>query len=287
MRLRNRYLLLGVAWALFLAPATAYVVLRVVAGALWIHVFGDNPWPTATYWLIPVIGLVVFAATAMCCIYFAYRYGRQREVAAKDDDPQERRNILLLTLAPLALLVIASVAFWQRGLQQAEATAAIERREAAFNDLLDARHRVAGLTAHRTVSNDFEATITSSGGQAGSYRLLWEVRDRVYRAILAKEANYVELGIEAAEFSIEISIGELASSYRDSILTVGGVLVDEPFELFVTLEPAIEEEDREAWPAFASHQWERGETPLRSTVAIELPVQFRVGQDGTIVYSTP
>lgn len=287
MRLRSRYLLVGVAWSLFLAPVTAYAVLGVVVGALWIYVYGDNPWPAATDWIIPVVGLVVFAATAALCISFAYSYGRQREVATKGDDPRERRAVLLLTLAPLAFLVIASIALWQRGLHQAEATAAIERREAAFNELLDARHRVAGLTAHRTVGNDFEATVTSSGGQAGPYRLLWKVRDMVYREVLTEEADDVELGAEAVEFSLEISIGELANSYLNSILSGDGVFVDEHFELVVTLEPAIEEEDLEAWPAYARDQWERGETPLRSTAAIQLPVQFRVGHDGTIEFSTP
>lgn len=287
MRLRSRYLLLGVSWSLLLAPATAYAVLGVIAGALWIYVYGDNPWPAFADSIIPVVGLAAFTTTAAVFICFAYSYGRQREVAGKGDDPGERRTVLLLTLAPLALLAIASIDFWQRGMRQAEATAELDWRETAFNELLNASHRVARLTAHQTVGNDFEVAVTSSGGQAGPYRLFWKVQDMVNREVLAEDADDLELGAEAVEFSLEISIGELANGYLNAILSGGGVFVDEHFELVVTLEPVIEEQDLEAWPSYARDQWERGESPLRSTAAMQLPVQFGVGIDRTIDFSTP
>lgn len=43
MRLRDRYLLAGVAWALLVAPMVTYAVMGVCAGVLWLFVFGDAP----------------------------------------------------------------------------------------------------------------------------------------------------------------------------------------------------------------------------------------------------
>lgn len=74
MRLRYGYLLAGVAWVLFVAPAAAYVLLGVVAGALWLYVLGDNPWPSITEWVLRTTGLVVFVSIAAGCVQVAYRY---------------------------------------------------------------------------------------------------------------------------------------------------------------------------------------------------------------------
>ncbi|VVS98338.1 hypothetical protein RV134_200026 [Roseovarius sp. EC-HK134] len=44
------------------------------SGALWLYVFGDNPWPSITEWVLPTTGLVVFVSIAAGCVQVAYRY---------------------------------------------------------------------------------------------------------------------------------------------------------------------------------------------------------------------
>lgn len=281
MKLRNGYLLAGVAWALFLAPVVTYFVLASVLGALWLFVFGDDPWPAAIDWVIPIIGLVVCISTATCCIYLAHRLGRQREIEAVVAGPQERKRVILWFLAPMALIAITAVLFWQRSVNQAEEIAAMDQSEAVFTDLLNTRHTIAELFVYRTDSGDFEASVATSGGRPGRYSLLWKVISMTYGEVISREEPQVEVGDTNAGLSFEISIDALARRYRDTVLNGGGVVVDEPFELVVTLQPVIEA-DIEAWPEFERYRWEQGETPLQSSMAVDFPVFFRLGLDGSI-----
>lgn len=285
MRLRHGYLLAGVAWALFLAPAVTFAVLGAGLGALWIYVFGDNPWPPATDWVIPLIGLVVFLSVAACCIVFAYGYGRRRETEAGEDPRREWRKVLLWTLAPLALIAVTAMSLWQRSIHQARETAALEQRQAAFTDLLNARHTLAGLLADRSGDGSLVARVAISGGRPGPYRLLWQINSGIYGEVLSGDLRNIGLGAEGNDLDLEIGIREVAESYRDKVIKGGGVLVDEAFELVVMLEPELTDRDMAAWPVYELHLWERQESSLRSRMATEFPVRFLVRQDGTIDYS--
>lgn len=287
MRPRSGYRLAGVTWALLLAPVTTYVVLGVVLGMLWIYVYGDDPWPTALDWVIPAIGVAVFLATAVGCIFLADRYGRQREIEASVAGPRETRRILLWNVVPLVLIAILAIVFWQRSLHRSEAISEMERRNAAFTDLFDARHTIADLAVNRIEGPRFSALVTTSGGTAGAYGLFWQVNGMTYGEILSQAERPVELGNVAGVLTFEISIDELAERYRDMFLNGGSVVVDEAFELIVTVEPIIDEEDVEAWPAFERHRWEQGDKPLGSSMTADLPVAFRVRVDGTIDHSAP
>lgn len=287
MRLRHRYLLVGIAWALFLAPVVTYFVLVLFLGVLWLYVFGDNPWPASLHWLALVVAAVVFISTAALSIYLAYRCGREREIEAEVDDPQERRRVLLAGLTPVALIAITAVFLWQRSVDQAEAIEEADGRETAFTDLMNGRHTIAELGLYRNGGGDFEARVETSGGKPGPYSLRWQVNSMPYGEILSHDDQDIEVGREAGGTSFEISIDELARSYRDTILNGAGVLVDEPFELVVTLQPIIDEDDVEAWPAFERYRWDQGKTPLASSMTIDFPVLFRIEEDGTINHSTP
>lgn len=287
MRLRYGYLLAGVAWALFIAPAATYVVLGGVAGVLWLYVFGDNPWPSAIEWVLPTIGLMVLVSTAVGCIYVADRYGREREIEAGEDGGREWRRVLLWTLAPLGLVAITAVAFWQRSIHQAETLAAMEQRDAVFADLLNTRQTISELTARATDGGDLQAILATSGGRSGPYRLLWQVNSMTYGEILSDGKQDVEIGSAREELTLEILIDDIARSYRDTVLKGGGVLVDEPFGLVVTLVPDVDEQDIEAWPPHERYQWEQGVSPLLSIKSLEFPMRFSVSRDGTIDYPAP
>lgn len=287
MRLRNRYVIVGVAWALLLAPAAAFAILGGILGALWLWLYGDNPWPPATEWVIPAIGLAVGISTAVCCIHVARRHGRQREIEAQHSDQQEWRRALLLALVPLAFIAILGIAYWKRSMDQAQEIAARAHQEAVFTELLDTRHVMVELAVRRTDDGDFEARVRTSGGRAGPYALDWQVNSMAHGSVLSGAGRQVQLGDAGGELKVKIPIDELARGYRDSILSGGGVLVDEPFELIVTLEPVIGDEETGSWPAFERHRLQAGDTPLHSSMSQPFPVRFRVGHDGTIDYPAP
>jgi hypothetical protein len=182
----------------------------------------------------------------------------------------------------MALIVVTTVLLWQHSVHQAEAIAAMDRQEAAFSDLLNTRHTIAELVVNRTDGGDLEARFETSGGRPGPYSLLWQVSSMTYGEVLSQEEQQVVLGDAAGALSFEISTDALARRYRDTVLNGGGVVVDEPFELIVALQPAIDEEDLDSWPSFERYRWEQGETPLRSSMTVDFPVFFRVALDGSI-----
>lgn len=282
MRLRNRYLLAGIAWALVLAPAATYLVLGAVAGALWLFVYGDAPWPAALDWVIPGIGVSVFLSVAAFCIHVALVHGRRKEAEADDDPARDRRSLALWTLTPLALIALTAGALWLRSTDRSRVVAETERREAVFMDRLNARHTIAELVVRRTTGGDVEAGVTVSDGEPGAYRLLWQVRETTYGEVIAEQERNFELAGKQDALSVRIPFDQLARGYRDTILSGGGVVVDEAVDLVVALEPAIDEAETRDWPAFERDRWEQGETPLRSGMTTQFRLRFLVHQDGTI-----
>ncbi|MCK8115385.1 hypothetical protein [Anaerosoma tenue] len=79
MKARYSYLLL------FLVPSAmiAFLVMAFTvgagAGALWIFVYGDSPWPESSRTLLAVFGAVVFIATLAMLLVASFRYGKRRE----------------------------------------------------------------------------------------------------------------------------------------------------------------------------------------------------------------
>lgn len=282
MKLRTRYLLAGVAWALFLAPAATYLVLGAVAGALWLFVFGDAPWPAALDWVLPGIGGLVFLTVGASCIHLARVRGLRRESDARHDAARTPARPGLWTLVPLLLIALTAGMLWLRSVDQSRALAEAARREAVFAARLETRHTIAGLVVRRSGGGDVEAGLRVSGGRPGPYRLAWQVRDRAYGKLIAGDARTLDLGRAGDAVAFGIPFDRLARGYRDAILSGGGVVVDEDFDLVVALEPAIDAAETRDWPEFERARWERGETPLRSSATAPVRLRFRVDRDGTI-----
>ena len=79
MRRRYLYVLFAAAPALLISIAAAVFIGGVAAGFLWLFVFGDSTWPTATE---NVLGFLLIAAIAVLwftCLGLAYLFGKSRE----------------------------------------------------------------------------------------------------------------------------------------------------------------------------------------------------------------
>lgn len=83
MRLKVLYGLAGLAWGLVLGPMFGLWVGAVVAGVSWLFLFGDNPWPESTGWIIPVIASAAALALATAFTVTGYAYGRSRKRASE------------------------------------------------------------------------------------------------------------------------------------------------------------------------------------------------------------
>jgi hypothetical protein len=76
---RHVYVLLFAVPALLMSIIAAALMLAASAGALWLFVYGDDPWPDTANVLLGAIFLFGAAALWLALLFVAYTVGRQRE----------------------------------------------------------------------------------------------------------------------------------------------------------------------------------------------------------------
>src|SRR5262245_9014661 len=76
---RQVYVLLFAVPALLVSLIAAALILAASAGALWLFVYGDDPWPNTANVLLGAIFLLVAAALWLALLFVAYAVGRQQE----------------------------------------------------------------------------------------------------------------------------------------------------------------------------------------------------------------
>jgi hypothetical protein len=280
VKLRRRYLIAGIAWALLIGPAAAFLLFGFAAGASWLWLFGDDPWPEATQWALPLIGITGGALAALTCMIVAYSYGRAQEARTQANARTERRKVLVLAFTPLVLLFLFGLKIWRESREYAQDMELAAQREAAFAALSGDRHRIADVTLDQSADDHFRATIRITGERAGEYRLHWQVADTGFGAVLAAGNEVIRLQPGEVETEIVVTLDELARSYRTKVLHGnGGVLVEEPFRLEVSLVPIFSDAERGALPPGERRRLDAGESPLRSVKSTEFPVRFIIGPD--------
>ncbi len=89
----------------------ALAAFGVAAGALWLFVFGDNPWPAPAGSLLSILAVLVFAGSFLVLVRRAYVAGRAQESRASLDP-----RPVLLAVASTALLLVTIVSYqWRVG----------------------------------------------------------------------------------------------------------------------------------------------------------------------------
>jgi len=283
MRLRYQYLIAGIAWALLLGPLVCLLLVAVAAGVSWLWLFGDSPWPQATRWVLLLIGGVGGIAAAAASIVAAYLHGRRREALPPAARRGEHWKILTLISVPLLLLVVLGLGIVRQDREYTKAMTAATQREAAFAALLGTRHRITELTVVRSPDDAFHAAVQLAGEREGDYRLHWRVTDSGMGVDLA--AGEQPLHLERGERRVDFTFGldDLARGYRANVLHgKGGVLVDEPFRLDVSIGPLFSYAERQELPPGERRRLERGESPLNSARNTSFAGRFIIQNDGSI-----
>lgn len=282
MRLRHQYVMAGAAWALLLGPCTALLIVGMAAGFSWLWLFGDDPWPKATEWILPLLGIAGGTLTAVMCLVSAWSYGINRETLPRADPRAERRRLLLLSAIPLALILLFGAKIWWEGREYSKSMAVATEREAYFQSFVAARHRITGLTVDQSADGAFRAMVRMDGVREGAYRLTWRVVDTGYGSSLLEGERNLRLLKGFRETGIPYRLEGLARRYQSKHLTGGGVLVEEPFRIDVILEPILTDVERAALPPGEVRRQKLGASPLRSQSSKSFPVRFIIRLDGTL-----
>lgn len=111
MKRRYVYALLFSVPALLAALIIGLLSFGTVAGAVWLFVLGDSPWPKSVEAPLVALFVLVAAALWLALLSLAYRAGKQREV----DAAISSRPVIAAAGATALLALLAVVQQWSVG----------------------------------------------------------------------------------------------------------------------------------------------------------------------------
>jgi F0F1-type ATP synthase membrane subunit c/vacuolar-type H+-ATPase subunit K len=270
-------MLVGLVLGGLAALAVMIQAFALTAGVSWLYLFGDDPWPAHAEWILLGAPLVAGLATLGAGLGIGSALGRRYESSPRPERARRRAHGLLLGGLALWLLVVA-LTIWQQD-RQTSARAAAATEEAAYGELLQARHVITGVSVTDAGSTELRLSLALAGTRNGAYRLTWQLTDPLYSVTLLSGERRLALGPDAASAQLAFEIPILADRYRETVLEGRSdkVLVDGAFRLRLSLEPLLDDEERQALPAREIGNLERGLSGLR----FETDVDVRVALDLT------
>lgn len=105
MQKRYLYALMFAVPGFLVALLTALWLFEVVAGGLWLFVFGDDTWSVTSVQLLPILFGVMLLTIWALAVTRAYLFGKRQEA----EPGFNRRHLFMavgLTIMPLALLLL-------------------------------------------------------------------------------------------------------------------------------------------------------------------------------------
>jgi len=274
LKLRQWYSIAGLSWALVAFPTAGSIAFAFLEGIAWIFIFGDDRWPPGAQWVVAGLSIAV----ALVASFFAFRalraYGRKREGI----EPQEPEKVkaALYAAFPLFLFALAGAEMWFKVEQQKIEFANATRKEAIFAALAGAKHQIAGVD----VSADgpaIHASVRLSGMREGNYRLRWRLVPSSVRLPILDESRSLKLAAGERQETLDFTTNDLAKRYQETVLNGGhGVLVDENFELDVSLDPVLTTQERADLPPGEPNRLGTTDSALHSEKTVPVPVRFTI-----------
>ena len=206
-------------------------------------------------------------------VWLGYSHGRR--FTSSDAEHSEQRKAVLLAIAPIILLAVFALSIWARMNVYEKAMTNASERELRFAELSADNQKVASSRVAYDSDEDLRAIIEIAGRRTGSYRLQWRVSPSSFDNAVISGSRELELYEGESQVDISFTLGELRSGYQAEILNGGtGVLVDEPFQFDVSLEPVLRAEEITDLPPGEQQRLRVQDSPLVSSAAARFPVYF-------------
>ena len=285
LRFNGLYVLVGATWGLVLGLPAAMAIVAVGAGVSWLYLFGDETWPEAVSWVLPLLGalggLAVFAGSLIA----AARFAPAPSLSPAEAAARKRRAYALLGLGLFLLMAVAAIAL-ARSLQIDAGRRTADRQATWYERLLAERHEIETLRISPAADGrSFVLGLDTTGQRAGAYRLDWRVRLTAYREDLLEGGGDIALGVGDGHASARIDAQELIRSYHRVALEAGSadVLVEESFRLEAALRPVLSEDERARLPGHERRNLDLGQSRLieRRRETFTARFQIREGDQGS------
>lgn len=265
----------GFLWGLVLGVGAGLLAVAIAAGVAWLFLFGDDPWPWWAEWAILGFGLAVGLIVFLTCLALA------RMVARRYDAPEEEgRRSAIARMLIVAALGAGALYLWAGYRNQAEFDRAAAGRAQARAYL-----ETLGASVHRIESveidwpgggRDGRAMLDLAGWRSGRYHLSWSVHDTAFQERLIGGERTLDLESGAATVEVPLSAHGLAAAYRGLLSgPAPDVLVDDPMDFRVTLEPVLTVDEQASLPEAERHNLERGWSDLIDHGAAGFRARFR------------
>ena len=279
MTLTRLYALTGAVWGLFIGALVGYGAMAVAAGASWLYLFGDSPWPASVEWIILASGGFTFAAAFVGCLWAGLRHGRAAERAgAKVAQVQRRRGVQLLGLG-LGLILLLAAGLGAQTYMQDRARQTAAEQTAWFRHEVEGRQWLVSVRVKPAESGvAFDMSITIRGQHAGAHSASWRIRSSTYNAVLAEGKAELELTRGENRAALEVDAFDLIGKYHEVALdnADADVEVAESFRLEISLTPVLGDEDLARMPPHEAHSLSLGQSDLIETGSFAFPAHFRI-----------
>ena len=279
MRPATLYLWAGIVWGLLLGSLAAWGVMAVAAGASWLYLFGDEPWPDAVGWVIPLIGLTVFLVVLVVFAALGLRHGREASRVGPGEARGRRIQGIRLLALGLLLGLALTAAVGARIADQHDARVLLERQGAWFETLLSERQSLVSLGVARAARDmSYDMTVGTTGARGGTYRLDWSLHATSYGATLTEGSAELELEPGDNRVRLPIDAGRIVRRYHEVALNGRDVHVevDESFRLEAALSPLLGADELARLPPHEAHNLPLGQSALIDAKSASFPARFRI-----------
>jgi hypothetical protein len=274
MNIRRPYLAAGVSWGALLGILVGLAANVFVFGAGWPDLIGGDTEPVPTGRGLPVSAILTGLVTFAACTAAGWVAGGRAEASGVDRRRARRFGLGLLGLWAVAALVLVGVVIV--GVEQEEIdqqTAAAQ--ENAFSRLYAQRHTVTRIDFFGWNAERGSAGIVLHGNRSGDYQIGWRVTETKSGQVLAEGRQAVTLELGRRIVVIPLDRSSLITAYRKSVLPgAAGEVVDGVFRLTATVEPVPSPAERSTLPPQELQTLSIGQSTLRSTGFVDMPVSF-------------
>ena len=277
--MRSRILFGGLGGLIGLATGlvVSLVVVAVVAGTLWIFVFGDNPWPPGANPVLGAIALIIIIFLVIAGTWIGLSYGRRLDSLPQREGGRKKWIAAISALCVLALLASFLLLVVHRSSVQ---TATTQLQEADFERLAQRAQRIVSVSP-RIDGAALRMTIVTEGASGGPYQLDLDLSRPGGRRLLSHRETWVFMP-GRNDRDVMLAATEVVDAYRATAFTSGavGLILTEEEMLSVTLQPVPSEDEAKTLSTSEVQNLRLGTSRLTDRKTVHLPVTLTISKSG-------